>query len=149
MKFASTGLPVASPPTRSTERPVCGDPRSGFTLFETLIAMLVLSIGLVSLFEAHSRALRTAGTAANYARARILAQGLLADADSGWSGKPIPKNGEDNGFQWSVDVQPETAPWAKIQARDDWKLQHVRVTVSWPGGRQLELDSLKLGRNNG
>ncbi len=149
MKFASTGLPAGYPPNRSNKRPACGDTRSGFTLFETLIAMLVLSIGLVSLFEAHSRALRTAGTAANYARARILAQGLLADAVSGWSVKLSSKNGEDNGFKWSVNVQPETAPWAKIQARDNWKLQRVRVTISWPGGRQLELNSLKLGRNNG
>jgi general secretion pathway protein I len=118
-------------------------------LFETLTAMLVLSIGLVALFEAHSRALKTAGIAADYLRARILAQGLLTDAVDGWRSKIKSKQGMDNGFAWTIDVAPETASWAHVQTRDNWKLQRVRVIVSWAGGRQLELDSLKLGRTNG
>lgn len=148
MKSASTGSPAGCRPPCSTEL-ASSDPKSGFTLFETLIAMLVLSIGLVSLFEAHSHALKTAGVAADYARARILAQGLLADTVAGWSAKPLPKKGEDNGFQWAIDVEPETASWAKIQTRDNWRLQHIRVTVSWADGRQYVLNSLKLGRGNG
>jgi general secretion pathway protein I len=118
-------------------------------LFETLVAMMVLSIGLVSLFEAHARSLKTVGTAADYARARILAQGLLDDAVSGWPKKLSSKKGQENGFQWSVEFAPATGPLAKVQTREGWKLHQVRVVVGWPGGRQLELVSLKLGRTYG
>lgn len=111
--------------------------------------MLVMSIGLVSLFEAHSRALRTAEAAADYARARIFAQGMLADAVAGWRGKLTSKTGNDDGFVWSIDVVPEDASWAKVGTKDNWRLRRVRVIVSWAGGRQIELDSLKLGRTNG
>jgi hypothetical protein len=111
--------------------------------------MLVLSIGLVSLFEAHSRALRTAGAAADYGRARIFAKGLLADTVAGWNGKLTSKTGNDGGFAWAIDVSPEAASWANIPTHDNWRLQRVRVIVSWAGGRQVELDSLKLGRKNG
>lgn len=148
MKSGSTGLRAECPQPLSTNAPA-GASEAGFTLFETLTAMLVLSIGLVSLFEAHSRALRTAGAAADYARARIFAQGLLADTVSGWNGKLISKSGNDDGFAWSIDVAPESAAWANVAMRDNWKLRHVRVIVSWAGGRQFELDSLKLGRTNG
>ncbi len=148
MKSASTGLQAECPQPRSTKAPP-NDPEAGFTLFETLTAMFVMSIGLVSLFEAHSRAFRTAGIAADYARARIFAQGLLADTVEGWSGKLISKTGNDDGFAWTIDVAPEDAAWANIETRDNWKLRHVRVIVSWADGRQIELDSLKLGRANG
>lgn len=148
MKSASTGLRDESPPPRSIKVPAV-DTESGFTLFETLTAMLVMSIGLVSLFEAHSHALRTAEAAANYARARIFAQGLLADTVGGWSGKLISKAGTDDGFSWSINVAPEDASWGKVETKDNWRLRRVRVIVSWAGGRQIELDSLKLGRTNG
>lgn len=149
MKFASTGSRAGCRPQRSTEPVVSPSPEAGFTLFETLIAMMVLSIGLVSLFEAHAGALKTVGTAADYAKARIIAQGLLADAVSGWPKKLTSKTGVADGFQWSVQFAPETAPWARVRSRDGWKLRQVRVIVAWPGGRQLELNSLKLERANG
>jgi Tfp pilus assembly protein PilV len=148
MKSASTGLQAVCPQPRSTDA-VPSSSEAGFTLFETLTAMLVLSIGLVSLFEAHSRALRTAGAAADYARARIFAQGLLADTVSGWNGKLISKSGNDDGFAWSIDVAPEGAAWANVAMQDNWKLRRVRVIVNWAGGHQFELNSLKLGRTNG
>lgn len=148
MKSASTGLPAAYRQARSTNAPQAA-PEAGFTLFETLTAMLVMSIGLVSLFEAHSRALQTAGVAADYARARIFAQGLLADTVAGWSGRVFSKSGKDGGFAWTIDVAPEGASWANVPMHDNWKLRRVRVVVSWAGGRQFELDTLKLGRTNG
>jgi len=148
MKSASIGLPAECRPARSTDAST-GASEAGFTLFETLTAMLVMSIGLVSLFEAHSRALRTAGAAADYARARIFAQGLLADTVGSWNGRTFSKSGNDDGFAWTIDVAPESAPWANVAMRDNWKLRRIRVIVSWAGGRQFELNSLKLGRTNG
>jgi general secretion pathway protein I len=122
---------------------------SGFTLFETLIAMLVLSIGLAGLFEANGRALRTVGTAADYAKARIIAHGLLADATTGWSGELTSQKGTSGGLQWAVDVVPETSSWARVDVRGGWKLRRFRVTVALGDGRELVLTSLKFGRSNG
>ena len=119
---------------------------AGFTLLETLTALTVLSIALVSLFEAHAQGLRTAGSAADYARARIFAQGLLADATGGWSGDLASKRGTEGTFTWSIDVEPERAPWAEVKTEGNWRLHRVRVTVAMDKGRQVNLETLKLGR---
>jgi len=111
--------------------------------------MLVLSIALVSLFEAHSRALRTARIATNYAQARILGESLLAKTVNGWNGKLRSTKGVDGGFAWSIDITPETEPWAKIDTKNNWRLRHVRVLVGWGDGREIKLETLKLGHGNG
>ena len=149
MKFASTGSRVGFPLPPSIEVMEDTGSKSGFTLFETLIAMLVLSIGLAGLFEANGRALRTVGTAADYAKARIIAHGLLADATTGWSKQLTSQTGTSGGMRWAIDVTPEVSPWARVDVRDGWKLRRVRVTVALGDGRQLVLTSLKFGRNNG
>ncbi len=147
MKFASIGLRVGCRQPHSTDR----SPESasaGFTLLETLTAMLILSIALVSLFDAHGQGLRTAGAAADYARARIIAQGLLAETVSGWSGDLVSKRGNEGRYAWSVDIARERAPWSATTNAGNWRLHRVRVTVIWDQTRQIEIDSLKLGRVN-
>lgn len=119
---------------------------AGFTLLETLTALTVLSIALVSLFEAHAQGLSTAGSAAEYARARIFAQGILADATGGWSRDLASKRGTDGPFTWSIDIEPEHTAWADVKTEGNWRLHRVRVTVAWDRGRHVNLETLKLGR---
>lgn len=145
MNFGSIGLPAGYRPRSPTKALTSRE--EGFTLFETLIALLVVSIGLVSLFNAQTQALKTAGISADYVEARILAQSLLSETMG--NPKPATTAGVSGGFQWSVDVYPEPEEWAHISARGDWKLFHIRVLVLINGGsRQVELHSLKLGRAN-
>jgi general secretion pathway protein I len=148
MRSASTGSRAACRPPQSIDGPPTGS-SAGFTLLETLTALTILSIALVSLFEAHAQGLKTAGSATDYAKARIFAQGLLADATSGWSSELVSKQGSDGRFAWSIDVDQEGAPWAEVKTEGSWRLHRIRVTVSWDKGRQIELESLKLGRSNG
>ncbi len=148
MRFASTGLRDVSRQPRSIEGCAAG-PEAGFTLLETLTALTILSIVLVSLFQAHAQGLSTAGTAVDYAKARIFGQGLLADAMSGWSGDLVSKRGNEGRFAWSIDVSEERAPWAEIKSEKNWRLHRIRVTVAWEKGRKIELETLKLGRANG
>jgi general secretion pathway protein I len=122
---------------------------AGFTLLETLTALLILSIALVSLFEAQAKGVSTAGTATDYARARILAQSLLAASVGGRGAGLVSKAGREGTFGWSVDVAPETAPWSEIKSSKNWGLHRVRVTVTWDKGRKIEIETLKLGRANG
>jgi len=145
MRFASIGSRAGSRPPRSTDGlPV--DAAAGFTLLETLTALTILAIALVGLFEAQARGLRAAGAADEYAEARLIAQGLLADAVGDWSSPLVARNGSDGKFAWSIDVAEEAAPWAALSAKTPWRLNHVRVTVAWDKDRRITLDTLKLGR---
>ena len=147
MRFASIGLRAESRPPRSIDgRPV--DAEAGFTLLETLTALTILAIALVSLFEAHSRGLRAASVAEDYAQARILAQGLLADTAGGRHGSLIPRRGTEGKFGWAIEVGPAALPSADLKSDGNWRLQHVRVTVAWDQDRHIQLDTLKLGRPN-
>jgi prepilin-type N-terminal cleavage/methylation domain-containing protein len=143
MRFASTGLRAGFRQAPSTDSiPVDA---AGFTLLETLIALAILALALVGLFEAHSTALRNAAIASDYANARILGQALLADAVSGWNSSPISGTGSEGRYNWSIDVAQEPAFWADIKSNKNWRLYRIRVSVSWDKNRHLELDTLKLG----
>lgn len=142
MKSASTGLPGGSRRVQSTEaRPA--DAQAGFTLIETLTALTILAIALVSLFEAQGTGLRTAGNAADYAKARILGQSLLAETAATWRGGLLRQGGKEGAYDWSIDVS--RAPGAPSKSQTKWGLHQIRVTIAWGAARSIELDTLKLG----
>lgn len=166
MRSASIGSPAVSPPRPSIEG-AAPSGEAGFTLLETLIALAILAIALVSLYEAQTQGARATGVASGYAQARILAQALLADAMSPRGKAPAARNGQEGRFVWSVAVAPETAAWAQIASKDEesstggreaftltrnaagakrsWRMYRVRVTVGWDNSRRIALDALKLG----
>jgi len=148
MKFVLIGLRAVFRQPRSIDLSPVESTAAGFTLLETLTALTILAIALVSLFEAHASGLRTAGIAADYAEARIVAQALLAETVSGRGSSVISGRGRIGRFDWSIDVAPERAPWSQIKSEKSWRLHRVRVTVAWDKGRRIELDTLKLGRLN-
>ena len=117
--------------------------QSGFSLLETLTALTILAIALVSLFEAQSTGLMAAGAADQYGKARILAHSRLALAMSG-EAAPRPDSGREGMFGWSVEVSQPKEGWAEISSEQNWRLYQVDVTVSWDRGRRIELQSLKL-----
>jgi hypothetical protein len=107
--------------------------------------MLILSIALVSLFDAQMRGLRASSATDGYAGARVLAEALMTDAVSGWSRPPRPQSGREGRYSWSIAVTPAEGGWAQIKSKAKWRLNHVRVTVAW-GHRSVSLDTLKFGR---
>jgi prepilin-type N-terminal cleavage/methylation domain-containing protein len=154
MKSASTGLPAASrrqpcaeprqavPPAGRASR---GDAAAGFSLLETLIALTILAIALVGLFQAHASGLRAATAADDTAKARILAHSILAGALAGPGILPVPVDGQDGALRWSLRVAEAREGWAAI-ASDTWRLHHIRVAVEWSRARRVELRGLKLAR---
>ena len=115
MRFGSTGLRAGSRPPRSIDGMAPGA-ESGFTLLETLTALTILGIALVSLFDAHQRGLRAARVADDHVEARILAQSLLADATTGNSGVVVPRRGNEGRFGWAIEVQPAGGGWADLKS---------------------------------
>lgn len=110
-----------------------------------MTALTILAIAFVSLYEAHTGAMRAASTATDAGRARIIAQSLLAETTSGWNIKPGSRSGTDGRFNWTVDIAREDAPWASIKS-DLWRLNRIRVAVTWDRVRRVELETLRLGR---
>lgn len=144
MRFASTGSQAACRQGCSIEE-LAADPRAGFTLLETMTALTILAIAFVSLFEAHAAAMRTANAATDGTRARIIAQSLLAEATSGWNIYPGSRKGSDGRFNWSIDIAREEAPWGRFKS-NQWRINRIRVAVTWDRARRLQLDTLKFGR---
>lgn len=110
-----------------------------------MTALTILAIAFVGLYEAHSAAMRTASAATDGTRARIIAQSLLAGATSGWDVRPGSRTGTDGRFNWSVEVAREAVPSSAFKS-DRWRLNRVRVAVTWDRARRVEFETLKLGR---
>jgi prepilin-type N-terminal cleavage/methylation domain-containing protein len=147
MRFASIGSLVGSRPPRSIDgRSARGT--AGFTLLETLTALTILAIAMVSLFDAHVRGLSAARTVDAYADARLFAQALLTGTVSGWKGRLASRRGREGRYDWSIEVTPAKGSWASFTSKGRWRLNHVRVTVAWDKNRSVVLDTLKLGRAN-
>lgn len=104
------------------------------TLFETLVALVILgltSVGFLGAFQASSRSVRDAEAwvrAVGYAEAAMEQTKLGTGADDLTLREPLPP-----GFARDMDVQP----WLGTPG-----LERVTVTVTLPGGGSFELHRL-------
>jgi general secretion pathway protein I len=153
MRFASTGSLAVSRPPPCAEAAASAEPRqaspgNGFSLLETLTALTILAIALTGLFQAHAMATRSTGTADNYATARLIGEARLAELATAWNGGRSASKGTHGNFAWSFEATPHEAPWAAIKSKENWRLYRLRVRVAWAGGRDLDLETLKIGRES-
>jgi prepilin-type N-terminal cleavage/methylation domain-containing protein len=129
--------------------PVCGG-SSGFTLIETLVALVIFVAGYlvihhsVSLGWSGAQIAWAEGAALRLAQSRLAAAGIEARLSEG------ERSGEtDDGFGWRMRTERYRRPDAGASAgkiTGYW----VTVTVRWDGGvlrpaRSLRLKTLKLG----
>lgn len=130
----------------------CLRSRNGFSLFEVLVAVMILAISLVVVLQLFSGGLKVAYLADKYTRAAYLAQGkmeelLLADTLS-----DATLNGEADGrFMWRAKIQ-RVPPEEGVYVADDLGLYHITVSVGWREARNLknvELSSLAIARQAG
>jgi len=128
----------------------------GFTLLETMVALSVLSIGIVTVIELFSGSLRLVDRASRRTQAVIYAQEIM---DRLFEGKMI-EDGEGSGevgegYSWVSRVQ-EVIPeeeGERFQARDNTlfriRLKELEVRVRWQGGtgsQEFVLRSLRMVR---
>jgi general secretion pathway protein I len=121
-------------------------PSRGFSLLEMLVAISILAVALVSLYQAASGATRNVRATEKYTYGVELARSLLAE------NAVVPLTGVNlggetsGGFRWRVNSQPVGLDRTGIAAGS---LQKIEVSVSWSDGsksREVLLHSVVEGR---
>jgi len=119
---------------------------AGFTLIEVLVALSVVAISLAaigSLMAVTTRGARAVGlhlTLIETARAIITG---LPDREQI---EPGNFSGESAGHRWRVDVLPFYADFIDQRATTAWSPQTVVVRVQSPGGKVLQVNTVRLRR---
>lgn len=107
--------------------------QAGFTLVEALIAFAILSLMMVTLYQAAGTGLRAFDSAADTDRAVLVAQSQL-DRITSLRRLPDMRQGKVAGtpFTWTLQVQPSPLlPGARELSA---KPVLMRLTVSWKAG---------------
>ena len=117
----------------------------GFSLLEMMVAISILAIALVSLYQAASSATRNVRLDEKYAYAVELAESLLAlNGQVPLSG--INESGETSGeFRWRVESSPIELRTGQFVPGS---LQTIEVGVGWKDGqkaREVVLNSVVEG----
>jgi general secretion pathway protein I len=116
----------------------------GFSLIEMLVAMVVLSLSLGTLYQAATGATRNVRVAAEYTDAVMLAESMLAD-NSYITEENFSNAGRFGQYEWVASSWP--APFDDGLSPEErgvapQALQYLQVVVSWPGNetpRTLDL----------
>jgi general secretion pathway protein I len=128
----------------------------GFTLVEVVVAFLLLSLVLVTVFEIFTRGLARAGELDHHSRALAIAQSELASAgvEEQFVEGEIRGESEDRQFRWVVSTRKyveEPAPGAQPAAQSAYSLYRVEARVAWTSGsggdRDVTLSTLLLAQN--
>ena len=94
-------------------------------LLETLLAILILAVGLTVVLRSFGSSLNALGTSADYTKALLLVEERLWDLEAKGSIVPGTFTGEfseeDGGFRWEVKASELT----------EMRLCETQVTVSW------------------
>ncbi len=120
---------------------------AGFTLIEVLAALAVLAAGLVSIGSLVAVGVK--GTRATEEHlvmtetSRAIMAGLLAQRDV----KVNSMAGETAGFRWRLDIAPYTGePVNSAQQQSRWQPFTMVLTVRSPGGRTIQINTVRLQR---
>lgn len=121
----------------------------GFTLLETLVAMMILSVALVVIMQLFSGGLRSGRIAEDYNQAVFFAKEkmeeiLLAKHFT----ESLNEGAFDQKYRWKAQIEPivmdETG-----QIDDSVKLFNIKVDVLWDEGKQernYEISTIRLGK---
>lgn len=118
---------------------LCSGPQrsKGFSLLEVMVAISILSIALVALFQLFSMNLRSVKKSGDYSRALIYARSIM---DEAYALPELTDSSEsfdfEDGFKGIRTVNLKSSD-EKI------KMYEITVSVSWPPAGTLELKGLK------
>ncbi len=117
---------------------------AGFTLLEVLVAMVILTVAVVTLIQLASQGLRLLKLSSDHQEAALLADRLVRASDASVEGV---ESGQEGQFSWErrarlVVVPDELAPAGGAPPR----LLSLSVAVHWGSGRTVELATLRLAQ---
>lgn len=107
------------------------DDNRGFSLIETLVAFMILSISLVMVLELFSGSLKSINISNDYEYAIFHARKKMEEILVFENLDPINTQGElGNGYEWTVEVSPEqniidNSPTSQLV------LFNIKVKVQW------------------
>jgi general secretion pathway protein I len=115
---------------------------AGFTLLEVLVAVVILSVAVVTLVQLASQALRLLKLSSDYQEAVLLADRVARAGDASIEGV---ETGHEGQFDWErrvklVAVPDDLEPVGSASPR----LLALSVAVRWGTGRTLEVATLRL-----
>ncbi len=126
---------------------------TGFTLIEVVVAFVLLSVVLVTVFEIFAKGMARAGELDDYSQALVIAQAKLAAAgvEENLAEGATAGDSEGGRYHWSVTVarSPESGdPSRPIQG--GYSLFQVEAHVAWAGSagtqRSITLPTLLLAQ---
>ena len=132
-----------SKPRPSKSRPQ-GNGSAGFTLLEALIAIVILALSLSALLQLYSTGLRGVANIDDHLRARLLAQSVMAEMSYDRRLRPGRLQGRADQFAWTLSITPFDDGQPAPQQPGPWTLHRLALTVTWPQGRRIELQTLRL-----
>ena len=115
---------------------------AGFTLLEVLVAVVILSVAVVTLVQLASQGLRLLKLSSDYQEATLLADRVIRGGDASIEGV---ETGQEGRFNWErrarlVAVPDDLGPVGSASPR----LLALSVAVRWGSGRTLEVATLRL-----
>lgn len=110
----------------------------GFSLLEVMVAIGILSIAIVAVFQLFSISLRSIKKSEDYSKALLYARSIMDEAYA----LPELHDGVEsydfkNGFKGIRTVSLKSS-------EEKIKMRQITVTVSWPPSGKLELKGLKV-----
>ena len=131
--------------TRREKEPVFKNACGGFTLLEVLVAMVLLSISLVAIFELFSADLRGIAKSDDYSHAIIMAESKMREIlDDNTLAERTWTESTDDGYRIDAVVSSTASDRTEnLQI----KLLEISLTVSWikdAKERTLNLKTLKM-----
>jgi general secretion pathway protein I len=119
--------------------------QAGFTLLEVLVALAVMSLAVVTLFQLISQSLRLVKNSGDYQEAVLLADRIATETQPS---EEATDSGEEGPFQWErrialVPMPEEFQPKETIPGRESAKLFAITIDVRWGRNQAVELATLR------
>ena len=117
----------------------------GFTLLEVLVAMVILSLAVVTLIQLSSQGLRLVKLSGDHQDATRLADRIARTTDVKAEGVD---GGQEGPFTWErrialVPIPKELAPSSAQAGGPTIELYSLSIAVRWGSGRSVEVATLR------
>jgi prepilin-type N-terminal cleavage/methylation domain-containing protein len=128
-----------------------GERDAGFTLIETLVALIIMITMATLLYRGFSGGLRAADAAEGAETALRVAQSRLAVLGTAVPLRTGEQEGSEEGVQWRTVLRPYGPAAKEDGATQEPQAFWATVTVTWrgkrgSGRRNLQLTTIKLGQ---